>query len=199
MRKGSNRQFDPDKALEKAVQLFWSNGYAGTGMAKLQAQMGIGRKSLYDTFGNKRGLFIKALKLYSKTVPSLLVNMLNKDGSPLENVRETMRMLSEWHSLPDSTGCLYGSSMAQFGTTDPEMAEILRSHIGSLDQAFYNAFERAQEVGELDDSVNIRELAWLYEGIHQGLALIGQVNDTPEVTQGIVSASLAMLDRLEAS
>ena len=198
MRKGPDKQFDPDEALEKAVQLFWSNGYAATGMAELQAQMGIGRKSLYDTFGNKRELFIKALQLYSKTVPSQLVDALNKDGSPLENVRETMRMLQEWHSIPDSTGCLYGSSMAQFGTADPEMAEILRSHIGSLEQAFYNAFKRAQEVGELDDTVNIRDLARMYEGIHQGLALIGQVHTAPEVTRSIVNGALAMLDRLEA-
>jgi len=163
MSRGPDKQFDPQEALGKAMQLCWAKGYAGTGMAELQEQMGIGRKSLYDTFGNKRELFIKALKLYSKTVPILLVNALNKDGSPLENVRETMRMLSERHSLPDSTGCLYGSSMVQFGTADPEMAEILRSHIGSLEQAIYNAFRRAQEVGELDDGVNIRDLARLYE------------------------------------
>ena len=166
-------------------------------MAELQAQMGIGRKSLYDTFGNKRELFIKALRLYAKTVPSQLVNQLTKDGSPLENVRETMRMLEEWHSLPDSTGCLYGSSMAQFGTKDPEMAEILRDHVNSLEQAFYDAFKRAQEVGELDDKVNIRDLARMYEGIHQGLAVIGQVHATPEVTRSIVNSSLTVLDRLE--
>ena len=197
MSKGPDKQFDPDVALEMAVQLFWSNGYASTGMAELQAQMGIGRKSLYDTFGNKRELFIKALRLYAKTVPSQLVNELNKDGSPLKNVRETMRMLEEWHSLPDSTGCLYGSSMAQFGTSDPEMAEILRHHVNSLEQAFYDAFKRAQEVGELDDKVNIRDLARMYEGIHQGLALIGQVHATPEVTRSIVNASLTMLEKLE--
>lgn len=197
VRKGPDKKFDPEEALEKAVHLFWSNGYAGTGMAELQAQMGIGRKSLYDTFGNKRELFIKALGLYAETVPSQLVDELNKDGSPLQNVRDTMRMLQEWHSLPDSTGCLYGSSMAQFGTNDPEMAEILRHHVKSLEQAFYDAFKRAQDVGELDAKLNIRDLARMYEGIHQGLALIGQVHATPEVTRSIVNASLATLDRLE--
>ena len=194
---GPDKQFDPDDALEKAVQLFWSNGYASTGMAELQAQMGIGRKSLYDTFGNKRALFIKALQYYSNTVPSQLINQLTKDGSPLENVRGTMRTLQEWHSIPASTGCMYGGGMAQFRTNDPEMAEILRHHVNSLEQAFYDAFKRAQEVGELDDKVNIRDLARMYEGVHQGLALIGQVHATPEVTRSIVNASLAMLDTLE--
>ena len=199
MSKGPDKQFDPDEALDKAVQLFWSNGYASTGMAELQAQMGIGRKSLYDTFGNKRELFIKALHSYSNSVPRRLIDQLSKDGSPLQNVRRTMRTLQEWHSKPASTGCMYGGGMAQFGTNDPEMAEILRHHVKGLEQAFYDAFKRAQEVGELDDTVNIRDLAWMFEGIHQGLALIGQVHTDPAVPRSIVNAALAMLEKLEAS
>ncbi len=54
MSRGPAKQFDPHEALGKAMQLFWAKGYAATGLAELQEQMGIGRKSLYDTFGNKR-------------------------------------------------------------------------------------------------------------------------------------------------
>ena len=197
MRKGPDKQFDPDEALEKAMQLFWSNGYAATGMAELQAQMGIGRKSLYDTFGNKRELFIKALQFYSNTVSRQLQDQLTKDGSPLENVRGLMRTLQEMHSIPDSTGCLLGVSMAQFRTNDPEMAELLRRHIKAVEEAFYTAFKRAQELGELDGNANIRDLARLYMGIHQGLALIGRVQTAPAVTRSIVTAALATLERLE--
>ena len=195
--KGPDKQFDPDEALEKAVQLFRANGYAATGMAELQAQMGIGRKSLYDTFGNKRQLFIKALKRYSNTWVRQIINQLTKDGSPLENVRGLMRILQERHSIPDSTGCLFGVSMAQFRTNDPEMAEILRHHINGIEQAFYKAFKRAQDVGELDDNANIRDLARLYLGIHQGLALIGRVHTAPAVTRSIVNGALATLATLE--
>jgi AcrR family transcriptional regulator len=54
MTRGPDKQFDPDEALEKAMALFWAKGYAATGMAELQEQMGIGRKSLYDTFEQGR-------------------------------------------------------------------------------------------------------------------------------------------------
>ncbi len=67
MARGPEKQFDPEEALKKAMKLFWAQGYAATGMAELQSAMGIGRKSLYDTFGNKRQLFIKTLQLYSDT------------------------------------------------------------------------------------------------------------------------------------
>jgi len=193
MSRGPDKQFDPDEALGKAMQLFWANGYAATGMAELQAQMGIGRKSLYDTFGNKRQLFVKALQLYSNTVARQLIDELNKEGSPLGNVRRLMRTLQGMHSVPDSTGCLLGVSMAQFSTNDPEMAEILRRHIKGVEEAFYNAFKRAQDVGELDGNTNVRDLARLYMGIHQGLALIGRVQDAPAVPRSIVNAALATL------
>ena len=194
MSRGPDKQFDPDEALRKAMQLFWAKGYAATGLAELQAQMGIGRKSLYDTFGNKRQLFIKALQLYSDSEVRQLFGELNKEGSPLGNVRRLMRMLQECHSMPDSTGCLLGVSMAQFRTNDAEMADILRRHLKAVEEAFYKTFKRAQDGGELDGNTNIRDLARLYMGITQGLALIGRVQDAPAVPRSIVNAALARLE-----
>lgn len=194
MSRGPDKQFDPKQALEKAMQLFWAKGYAATGMAELQQQMGIGRKSLYDTFGNKRQLFIKALQLYSNSVINQSFRELNKEGSPLENVQSLMRTLQERHSMPESKGCLLGVSMAQFCTDDAEMAEVLRRHIKGVEDAYYKAFKRAQVVGELDGNTKIRDLARLYTGIQQGLALIGRVQETPEVPTSIVNAALEILE-----
>jgi TetR/AcrR family transcriptional repressor of nem operon len=194
MTRGPDKQFDPNEALGKAMQLFWAKGYAATGLAELQEQMGIGRKSLYDTFGNKRQLFIKALQLYSDSVARQIFGELNKKGSPLGNVRRVMRTLEKHHSMPESTGCLIGVSMAQCLTSDPEMAKVLRNHIKIVEEAFYKTFKRAQDVGELDSDTNIRDLARLYMGIAQGLALIGRVQDAPAIPRSIVNAALAVLE-----
>lgn len=194
MSRGPDKQFDPKRALEKAMQLFWAKGYASTGMAELQQLMGIGRKSLYDTFGNKRQLFIKTLQLYSDSVVRQIFRDLNRVGSPLENVRSLMRKLQDRHSMPESKGCLLGVSMAQFCTDDAEMAEVLRRHIKGVEDAYYKAFKRAQNLGELDGNTNIRDLARLYTGIQQGLALIGRVQDTSEVPTSIVNAALEILE-----
>lgn len=193
MSRGPDKQFDPDVALEKAMQLFWANGYSATGMAELQEQMGIGRKSLYDTFGNKRQLFIKTLQFYSDSVVRRMVRKLSEEGSPLENVRQLMRMLQNEHSLPESKGCLLGMGMAQFRTDDAEMSDILGRHLKGVEDAFYKAFKRAQDLGELDATSNIRDLARLYTGIVQGLALIGRVQDSPAVPRSIVNAALEAL------
>ncbi|MCH8203426.1 MAG: TetR/AcrR family transcriptional regulator [Proteobacteria bacterium] len=193
MTRGPDKQFDPDAVLEKAMQVFWAKGYAATGLAELQARMGIGRKSLYDTFGNKRQLFIKALQLYSDSVVGQISAELDKKGSPLGNVRRLMRSLEEDHSLPESMGCLLGVSMAQCPSDDGEMAGILRHHIQRVEEAFYRAFKRARDIGELNRSTNTRDLARLFMGIAQGLALVGRVQDAPSVPRSIVNAALATL------
>ncbi len=61
---GRPREFDVDKALERAMELFWRQGYEGTSMADLTRELGITRPSLYAAFGSKEGLFLKALDLY---------------------------------------------------------------------------------------------------------------------------------------
>ena len=194
MSRGPDKQFDPDEALEKAMQLFWAKGYAATGLAELQAQMGIGRKSLYDTFGNKRQLFIKTLQHYADGELRQILGDLDNAGSPLGNVRRLMRRLQETHAMPESTGCMLGVSMGQSRTDDAEMAGILRRHVKGIEEAFYRVFKRAQDSGELKADRNIRDLARLFTGINQGMALMGRVQETPAVPRSIVNAALATLE-----
>lgn len=61
---GRPREFDTEKALERAMELFWRQGYEGTSLADLTAALGITRPSLYAAFGSKEALFLQALDLY---------------------------------------------------------------------------------------------------------------------------------------
>jgi len=61
---GRPREFDIDRALERAMELFWRQGYEGTSLTDLTRELGLTRPSLYAAFGSKQGLFLKALDLY---------------------------------------------------------------------------------------------------------------------------------------
>ena len=194
MARGPDKQFDPEHALDKAMQLFWAKGYAATGLTELLQTMGIGRKSLYDAFGNKRALYIKTLDRYSQTVVSGLYRRLNDPDRPaLENVRAVMLDFAAVNSEPMSSGCLLGVSMAQFRTDDTEMADVLRKHMQRVERAYYKAFAKAQADGDLKATTNVRNLARLFMSAHQGLTLIGRVTETQEVPRGIVDGALAVL------
>ena len=195
MSRGPDKNFDPEIALDKAMQLFWAKGYAATGLTELLETMGIGRKSLYDTFGNKRTLYMKALDHYSQTVVAGIYQALNNSDRPaLDNVRTVMRDIADQNSKPLSRGCLLGVSMAQFRTDDTEMAGVLRKHMQRVERAYYKAFAKAQADGDLKPTTNVRDLARLFMSTHQGLVLIGRVTETQEMPHSIVDGALAVLE-----
>ena len=61
---GRPREFDVDKALDCALNVFWRKGYEGSSLPDLTKAMRINRPSLYATFGNKEALFKKAIDRY---------------------------------------------------------------------------------------------------------------------------------------
>ena len=58
------KEFDRTQALDKAMHLFWQQGYEATSMQDLCNHMGINRGSLYDTYGNKHSLFLEGIQRY---------------------------------------------------------------------------------------------------------------------------------------
>ncbi|KAA2299393.1 helix-turn-helix transcriptional regulator, partial [Clostridioides difficile] len=64
------KEFEESVVLDKAMRLFWEQGYEKTSMTDLVNHMGIHRKSLYDTFGDKHTLFLKAVDLYDHKISS---------------------------------------------------------------------------------------------------------------------------------
>jgi TetR/AcrR family transcriptional repressor of nem operon len=90
---GRPREFERDEALDKAMDLFWSQGYEATRVAQLCAHMGVGRQSLYNTFGDKESLFTEALTRYKQLRLEPMITGLRGPGSGLENVR---RLLEGW-------------------------------------------------------------------------------------------------------
>ncbi|MCZ6698584.1 MAG: TetR/AcrR family transcriptional regulator [Planctomycetota bacterium] len=99
---GLTNEFDRDEAME----LFWTRGFEATGMRDLLQHMGIGRQSLYDTFGDKHSLFVEVVKNYNRRVTQGIVDQLSAAGSPLESVRRTLTVFGEMVTRRERRGCL---------------------------------------------------------------------------------------------
>src|SRR5688572_8958498 len=101
MSPGPAKSFDPQIALERARDLFWRRGYAATGITELEVALGIGRKSLYDTFGSKRELFLRALEHYADTVIKRICDGLEDPrAAPLVNLERVLEKLAKHHGSP---------------------------------------------------------------------------------------------------
>ena len=123
---GPDKQFDTTEALEAAMNVFWQRGYQAASLSELMAAMGISKKSLYDTYGNKRELFIQALRHYSAKQNVELRRELSRGESPLGNLLALLRKWQIQAGKAESAGCLLGTNIADFDIHDEEVAKYLR-------------------------------------------------------------------------
>jgi TetR/AcrR family transcriptional repressor of nem operon len=82
------KEFDPDQALDRAVELFWRKGYEATSIQDLVEALGINRSSLYGTFGDKHALYLAAIDRYCEDVVAPRVAELDQAASPRAAIRQ---------------------------------------------------------------------------------------------------------------
>jgi len=191
MTPGPPKSFDPELALAQARDLFWRRGFDGTAISDLEAGLGIGRKSLYDTFGSKRELFLRALALYADTVIQRICDQLEAPGSrAIENLERVLEKLQRHHGSGQSLGCLLGNAMAQVEPGDDELQALLRDHLLRLERSLARTVSRAQQEGGIRADARPGDVARSLVALTQGMALMGRVLDGPAQTRAIVRAAL---------
>jgi TetR/AcrR family transcriptional repressor of nem operon len=193
MSPGPEKKFDRDEVLEKAMQLFWEQGYEPTGITQILERVGIGRQSLYNTFGDKRALFLETLGHYFRTRVGPLLAQLQAPGSPLENIREVFRMAEKQLKQTEFHGCMIGNATAELPHNDPEVKERVRSYLQLMEDAFADTLKRAQEQGEISSGLDARDLARVFVHTLQGLILLNKVLRDPKVVESVLRSSMGLL------
>ena len=191
---GRPREFERGEALEKAVELFWLQGYEATGVTELCEHMGIGRQSLYNTFGDKEALFREALSAYWRSRITPVVDTLRREGSGLDNVRAVLDMWDEMSMSAGHKGCLMVNSIAEFGARAPELSTLLGGMLGELEDAFSHALERARHDGELPAGREPRRLARLFTTVGQGLSTVGKLDPTGSFRRDALASARSLLE-----
>ena len=138
------KEFDQEKALRKAIRLFSQQGFAATSTDELMRVMDVGRQSMYDTFGDKRALFLRALEMYvTESVQSINAE-LEKPGSALSAVRNALVTFAERNDLSNSEGCMGLNAICEFGQRDADVTRITRNAARSQRHTLILAFAKAK-------------------------------------------------------
>ncbi len=154
-----HKEFDQEKALRDAIAAFSQRGFAATSTDDLMAAMNIGRQSMYDTFGDKRALFLKALEFYSRENIGEIVAELRKPSSPLVNIRNVLLQFTERKDLSPPYGCMGVNAICEFGLTDQEVLAAMQNAARLERQALLETLRRAKKEGELSADADIASLA----------------------------------------
>jgi len=175
------------------MELFWSRGYAGAGVAELLDEMGISRQSLYDTFGNKRALFFSVIDHYRTTRLSEALQLLERDEPPLENVKAVLRFFEELAADSRCRGCLVANALVELAPHDEELSEMLQGTLDLLQAGIRQALEQARDRGELAPDKSPAALSRAMMNSMIGLAVTGKLRHGRRALREIYDGTLAML------
>lgn len=186
------KEFNPEEVLERAIECFRQNGFHASSVELLTEAMGLGRGSLYASFTNKRALFKAALERYREEVVTNIVGRLDRAQDPLAEIAAVLRAGAK--ADVGRQGCLMTNSATELGGEDREIAQAIAQGFLRIEEGFYRALRRAQEMGQLDRKKNPRALARFFVSLMQGLRVIARVNDDPSVLKDAVVSALQALD-----
>lgn len=132
------KQYNEEEVIDRAMNLFWRNGYESTSMQMLEKEMGINKFSIYSSFGSKNGVLTESIKLYQKKL-NVLINTLKTSLNGTEGIKQYFYDFVEFTKGTDfGKGCLMTSTMNELGASaDEKIMELSYAFSKKTNQAFY--------------------------------------------------------------
>jgi TetR/AcrR family transcriptional repressor of nem operon len=186
------KEFDPERALAKAMDLFWRLGYENTSLDALMQEMGVARQSLYDTFGDKRALYLKAMAYYRDQTNGQMQRMLEQIPSVEDGFAKLLYGLAGETPEQHERGCLLLSANLQRDTSDTEIADFLRDNQERVEAIFTQALRRGQKQNEFPRKQDPKALARFFVATIQGMRAMARLKSDRKALEEVARVALAV-------
>lgn len=188
-----HKEFEINEVLDKAMYLFWSQGYEKTSMQELVDTMGIHRRSIYDTFGDKHALFIQALQRYQLLQSQRLQHLLEQQVPVTDIIRIFLETTVDNQALPK--GCLMVNSGVELGTLDPEVSALVEGAYTHTEQCLSDLLVAGQGSGEIQADLDAELLAHYFMNAWLGLRTTVKTAVDQQKLTDIIDTTLRILNK----
>lgn len=186
------KAFDRDTALQRAITLFREKGFAGASTDDLLGAMGIGRQSMYDTFGDKRGLFLAALERYIADNVGEFIRDMEAGHTPLGGLDAALKAFAK-RAGTDGEGCMGVTAVFEFGRSDPEVAAISDASTRTQLAAIERQLRSARTAGEVSPTLAIKAAATFVTSSLLGMRVAARGGADVQALQKIAGFTLLAL------
>lgn len=170
------REFDYDKALDRAMRLFWAKGYSNTSLRDLLKAMRIGEGSFYNAVGSKKALYLACLKHYNEVVTRRRLEALATDGTPGRAVRRFFAcVLDELEAPATPRVCLMAGSLSADVLAERDLERYVVGEMKTFERAFVERLEHGKASGDLPKACPARPVAQVLVTYLQGLFRVVRV------------------------
>jgi AcrR family transcriptional regulator len=172
------KEYNAEVVVEKAMQLFWINGYKTTSMQMLAQEMGINKFSIYASFGNKQGLFIESLKCYKRGISNTLNTLINAQNG-IKAIKQffydSVNFNSNGHNIK---GCFVTNTYNEFSESEDE---IIRAQMTSFMNALKLIIIEKLRTDKTKSNETVLQQANFLLLAKHGLAAAARVNSSKEI------------------
>ena len=204
MKAGRKRSFCKQEALDKAMRVFWENGYAGTSVAHLTSALGINKPSLYAAFGNKEKLFATAMEHYGDEYAAQVLDRLtNPPDAPLK-ARLKSYLLGIVEVICDNEsprGCMFVKSSCESGSVAiPDEIRSSLKDIGLASEvALSELLEAEKSRGQLPEDTQVQDITQYLLSVTYGMTILAQRGKTKEELKAVAEMAVSSLPGVRAS
>ncbi len=192
---GRPKIFNEEEIIDKAIEVFWKNGYEASSTEVLLEAMGIGKSSFYLAFkGGKKELYEKALDQRSKKTLEKLQKDLDASKNKIQFLKSFFLEVLDPKSQRWLNGCLMGNSIAELSNIDLDLKKKAASLLIKLEKIFLHALKEAQKEGSLKSKENPEELARYLLTVWNGLNISVRIYPDLKLLKPIIEKQLQALE-----
>ena len=189
------REFEQEEVVQKALEVFWRQGYQATSVQDLVVATGLNRGSLYDTFGDKHGLFLAVVEHYRTRISARRLAKLEEPGPLREKIATFFKEVIDF-SVGEGRllGCLMTNSAVELAPHDRDTRLAVAANMGAMEAAFRQVLTRAKKGGELAADKSPADLARFLTATTNGLRVMAKVAPDRATLRSVVRVALTALD-----
>ena len=187
------RTFDRQEVLDRAMQLFCERGFESTSIQDLVDCMGIGRASLYDTFGSKEALMFEAMDCYVARMKQHLLDALHADAPAPQVVRNLLQSVVERSLTGEAKSCLVAKSAMLTGGQHAQIMDRVITFVNTIEEELFLVLSRGIAAGEIPAAKNPRDLARFFTFSIQGINMTAHTQGDRHALQSVVEVTLSVL------
>ena len=187
------KEFDRDQALQKAIGVFCEKGYAAASTDELMRAMKISRQSMYDTFGDKRHLYLEAFQRYVADSINEQIGYLEKSSSPLAGIEKMLLAFATRTERDGIVGCMGVNAICEFGRSDPEVTSLGNTESTRLTAALEAALRQAKSKKEISKTLKESAAAQFLRATLSGMKVAAKAGADAQALKSIAHFALRSL------
>lgn len=193
---GRPRQFEAEGALDRALHLFWQVGYEQAGLTKILEVTGLARQSLYNTFKDKKHLYLACLAKYSSTRLEALRDAAASGGYSYDALIDLVFSASDTSTPEARYGCMVVNAAVEFADKDPLVLEIVKSYLGGVESVVRQCLHNAVAAKELPSTMDIEVVC---RGVSNGLVGLSVQRRAGRSSSDLRQAASGIVEGIQAN